>query len=214
MKKIISLILLFTSFVSYSQVKLSIGVNVIPSDNLSTDFHKAIIHFNDGESMEGIGRIKTVLTSREEVVVFKLKEEEKGDIWTVKDITGITLIINDKEVKFEYHKTSKYSFAELYEVIVNGKIKLYKGTSIKKFSKQDTANPDFKSYNTVETFTYFLKRDSDEFLVKVKDNYIKSTADFMKDCDWMVKRIKNHTYSYEKLQDLVMDYNDFCTEED
>ena len=110
---------------------IAIGIN--PSDLEKTSFEKAIIHFNDGTSIEGIGRLKTIFTSKEEVIIFKIEEKDKDETWTFKDAKGVTLISDEGIKDYEYLKVTKNSFAELYEVVTEGNVKLYK--KVKTYSK-------------------------------------------------------------------------------
>ncbi len=124
MKQFLVISLLFLAQMVTAQ---NIAIGLDRSDLEKTSFEKAIIHFNDGTSVEGIGRLKTVFTTKEEVIIFKIEEKDKDEIWTVKDATGITIISDENGIKeYEYLKVSKNSYAELYEVVSEGSVKLYK----------------------------------------------------------------------------------------
>jgi hypothetical protein len=173
------------------------------------EFKKATIHFNDGTSVEGFARLKTVFTSREEVIVFKNDEKENEKIYTVKDVKGITIENEDDIREYEYLKVSKSSFPELYEVVVEGYVVLYQKTRLYDDFYTNDNNHGYYSY---EQTKYYLMRDGDQFPTKIKDNYIKSLADFMKDCDSLVRKIKNHEYDYSMIKDVVNYYNDICAD--
>ena len=125
MKKNILLLLIFITYSNYSQTIIpSIVIGVF--DYEKTEFEKAIIHFNDGTSIEGIGRLKTSFISQEEVIIFKIEKKDKDETWTDKDAKGITIINDEGIIDYEYLKVTKNSFVNLYEVVTEGTIKLYK----------------------------------------------------------------------------------------
>lgn len=218
---------LITNFIIAQTININID---IPEKN---EFQKAIIYFNDGTSLEGIGKIKTIFTSREEIIVFKIEEKDKDENWTVKDAKGITIISDEGGItNFEYLKVTKNSFAELYEVMTEGDVKLYK-KSTKYRNLGTTTSTIYHSFpigNTgqmasipstttqpvfateKESTTYYVKREGEPFPTKIRDNYIKSFAEYMKDCDVMVEKIKNHEYNFSELKDLVDYYNANCGE--
>ena len=229
MKKFLSLLLIFVTYSNYSQkITPSLGIGLpLPE---KTEFTKAIIHFKDGTDIEGIGRLKTIFTSQEDVIIFKIEEKDKDETWTAKDANGIT-IISDEDVKdYEYLKTSKSSFTELYEVVTEGTVKLFKKNSTYRTSGTTTSTtyhsvpignsghttsiPSTTTYpgatTEIEKATYYVKRESEPYPTKVKDNYIKSIAEYMKDCEVMVQKIKNHEYNFSELKNLVDYYNANC----
>lgn len=206
------------------------------------EFNEAIIYFKDGTSIEGIGRIKTNFASREEIIIFKIEESDKDEEWNYKDVLGITITYEGGTIHYEYLKIKKYSFYELYEVVTEGIVKLYKkrtrgnnslltaipstftgkivGTS-NATSLNDLSNTNVETEytpgsiqvtNSTENTTYYLKKENEEFPTRVKDNYIKSFAEYMKDCEIMVEKIKNHEYNLSELKDLVDYYNANCGE--
>lgn len=207
MKK--NLILFFISNFIFAQNGLTVPASIL----FKNDFKKAIIHFNDGTSVEGIGKIKTVFTSREEVIVFKLEENDKDENWNYKDATGIT-IFDDEDVtkEYDYLKVSKNSFPDLYEVVSSGIVNLYKKKIISD-ETQPSSGLNFPTYTKNENVTYYLKKESEELPTKIKDNYIKSVSDYFKDCSVLVRKFKNHEYDYSMISDAVNYYNDICAEE-
>ena len=230
MKKNILLLLIFITYSNYSQTIIpSIVIGVF--DYEKTEFEKAIIHFNDGTSIEGIGRLKTSFISQEEVIIFKIEKKDKDETWTDKDAKGITIINDEGIIDYEYLKVTKNSFVNLYEVVTEGTIKLYKkrktyntsgitttsttftnvpiGNSGKTASIPSTTNYSSNS-SEYERLIYYVKRENEPYPTKVRDNYIKSFAEYMKDCDVMVEKIKNHEYNFSQLGDLVDYYNANC----
>ena len=229
MKNLLFLILLFVTYSNYSQtITPSIGIGIPISEK--TEFQKAIIHFNDSTSIEGIGRLKTIFTSKEEVIIFKIEEKDKDETWTVKDALGITIISDDEVTHYEYLKVTKNSFAELYEVVTEGDVRLYKKRRVYRTSATTTSttsrsvpigstgrtasipstttSPGIPAEN--EKLTHYVKREGEPYLTRIRDNYIKSFAEYMKDCEVMVEKIKKHDYDFSMLKELVDYYNANC----
>ena len=72
-----------------------------------------------------------------------------------------------------------------------------------------SGNPSFYEEKP-ENVVYYMKRESEGYPTKIKDNYIKATAEYMKDCEVLVEKIKNHEYNFGQLKDLVDYYNANC----
>ena len=227
MKQLLLISLLFlTKMVAAQNIAVALD---IPE---KTTFEKAIIHFNDGTSIEGVGRLKTIFTSKEEVIIFKIEEKDKDETWTYKDASGITIISDEGITEYEYLKVTKNSFFELYEVVTEGNVKLYKkikasknpaqmvlpsiaanvsGAKIGDNNYQNRKNDKDDPFY-VENASFYVQRENEPYPTKIKDNYIKSFAEYMKDCDVMVEKIKNHEYDFSMLKDLVDYYNTNCGE--
>ena len=193
--------------------EISVGVK-IPKKN---PLEKAIIYFNDSTSLEGFGRLKTIFSSKEEVIIFKVEESDKDEVWTYKDVIGITIISEDDIIHYEYLKIKKYSFPELYEVVTEGTIKLYKikkdnSIEVNMYPQANNSSNINKGNLKIEKEIYYLKKETEEYPTKIKDNYIKALAEYMKDCDFLVEDIKNHKYNYSQIKDLVEEYNANCGE--
>jgi hypothetical protein len=214
-------ICLFFLTQSITAQNINIGVN-IPE---KTEFERAIIYFNDGTSIEGIGRLKTIFTSKEEVIIFKIEAKDKDETWTYKDAKGITFISDEGVTDYKYLKVTKNSFMALYEVVTEGNVTLYKKTlknsaplmtpsTIKKTPGDLNSNEHQYENNpfSAKRPTYYVQRENEPYPTKIKDNYIKSFGEYMKNCDVMVEKIRNHEYNYSTLKDLVDYYNANCNE--
>lgn len=202
MKKYV-ILLIITHFVSAQSPNVTVNKSIFGDK----EFNKATIHFNDGTSAEGLGRLKTIFTSREEVIVFKSDENQNEKIYTVKDVKGITIEKEEDIREYEFLKVSKNSFPELYEIVVEGYIMLYrKVRSHEYYYTKDNQH----EYISQEKTTYYLKKEGDQFPTRIKDNYIKSISEYMKDCESLVRRVNNHEYDYSMIKDIVNYYNDIC----
>ena len=183
------ILLVLTNFLN-AQSRTVVASKSIIKNN---EFKTAIILLNDGTSVDGIGKLKSILTTREEVIIFKKDENDKDKVWTAKDVKGITIIDDDEVRVYKYLKVSKYSFPELYEVVVDGFVTLFEKIIVNVIRETpNDSNFNIPSVRSYEKRTYYLKKEQDEFPTKIKDNYIKSTSEYFKDCDPLVRKIKNH----------------------
>lgn len=190
------------------------------NSNVFAQTQEAILYFNDGTSLQGLGMIKKAndyLSFRnEDKISFRLTEDDKPDLWTSEDVKGITFLGFENSIIMKYVRVDKYDKAELLEVVTDGTVNLYKQTKIVNtytFSNSGNLGNIFPSSGQTEIEAYYLKRENEEFPTKIKDNYIKSTAKYFSDCELLVKKIKNHEFTFETLDKLVNFYNDICSEE-
>ncbi len=232
MKKLVLLILILGIHPTHSQTTIPNTSNPYPFTE-KIRYKKAIIHFNDGSDIEGIGRLDAIYISQEEVIIFKIEEKDTDEKWTFKDVKGITLISEEEGVKdYIYLKVTKNSSAKIYEVITEGNVTLYKRIKVSKASgititrtyanvPKDESDQEEKITSSKvrygvteeeETQMYYVKRENEPFPTRIKDNYIKTLATYMKDCEVVVEKIKNHEYNFSQLGELVDYYNANCGE--
>ena len=179
---------------------------------------EAIIYFKDGTSIKGLGMIKKANEfasfRSQDKILFRITENDKPDLWTSEDVKGITFFDFENSRVMEFLKVDKYEKVELLEVITDGTVKLYKQTKIVD-NYLPSNNGNFESGGMIKTEVeaYYLKRGSEEYPTKIKDNYIKSTSKYFSDCELLVQKIKNHEFTFDTLDKLVNFYNDICSGE-
>lgn len=177
---------------------------------------EAILFFKDGTSIKGLGMIKKAndfasFRSRDKIL-FRVSENDKPDLWTSEDVKGITFIDFENSIIMEYLKVDKYEKMELLEVITDGTVKLYKQTKIVDvYFTQNNENFGYGGMAKAEVEAYYLKKESEEYPTIIKDNYIKSTSKYFSDCELLVKKIKNHEFTFDTIDKLVNFYNDICS---
>jgi hypothetical protein len=181
---------------------------------------EAIIHFNDGSSIEGFAKI-----DKKDKIFFKISKTDEPTEWTYDDVTGVTFLGFEYSIKFEYVRLDKYQKPKLLELVTDGNVKLFRHNYYlvglleinifpyleKYYNQKDNLYNPFRNYKN-EKRDYYLKRDSEEFPTKIKDNYIKSTSIYFSDCEVLVRKIKKHEFSFEKIEEIVEYYNDICSD--
>ena len=182
---------------------------------------ECILYFKDGTSLEGYGMLKIVnILDPKEKIKFRLTKEEKGDFWDFEDISKITFIGFEITKTFEYVKTSKLEYPKLLEILVDGEVKLYRSpesiTHRFYFDNNDIGKNNFPKTSVTSVQNNYLKRDNEEIATcidcSVFKNWAKNVSNYLSDCTTLVDDLKNYKYTFAKLEDAIIFYNDFCTE--
>ena len=182
---------------------------------------ECILYFKDGTSLEGYGMLKIVnILDPKEKIKFRLTKEEKGDFWDFEDISKITFIGFEMTKTFEYVKTSKLEYPKLLEILVDGEVKLYRSpesiTHRFYFDNNDIGKNNFPKTSVTSVQNNYLKRDNEEIATcidcSVFKNWAKNVSNYLSDCTTLVDDLKNYKYTFAKLEDAIIFYNDFCTE--
>lgn len=182
---------------------------------------ECILYFKDGTSLEGYGMLKIVnILDPKEKIKFRLTKEEKGDFWDFEDISKITFIGFEMTKTFEYVKTSKLEYPKLLEILVDGEVKLYRSpesiTHRFYFDNNDIGKNNFPKTSETSVQNNYLKRDNEEIATcidcSIFKSWAKNVSNYLSDCTTLVDDLKNYKYTFAKLEDVIIFYNDFCTE--
>ena len=182
---------------------------------------ECILYFKDGTSLEGYGMLKIVnILDPKEKIKFRLTKEEKGDFWDFEDISKITFIGFEMTKTFEYVKTSKLEYPKLLEILVDGEVKLYRSpesiTHRFYFDNNDIGKNNFPKTSETSVQNNYLKRDNEEIATcidcSVFKSWAKNVSNYLSDCTILVDDLKNYKYTFAKLEDAIIFYNDFCSE--
>lgn len=187
---------------------------------------ECILYFKDGTSIEGFGMLKIEnILDPKEIIKFRLTKEEKGDLWDFEEVSKITFIGFEFIKTFEYVKINKFSSPKLLEILVDGKVKLYRRPEITTYKLFFEFNeiPKFglDKFNSPSIFetspeSNYLKRDDEEIATcidcAILRSWAKNVSKYLSDCTALVDELKNHKYTFAQLEDAIIFYNDFCTE--
>ena len=182
---------------------------------------ECILYFKDGTAIEGYGMLKIVnILDPKEKIKFRLTKEEKGDFWDFEDISKITFIGFEMTKTFEYIKTSKYEYPKLLEILVDGEVKLYRSpetiTYRLYFENYSVDKNNFPNTSKANVQFNYLKRDKEEIATCIDcyplKSWAKQVSEYLSDCETLVYDLKKHKYTFAELEDVIIFYNDFCTE--
>ena len=174
---------------------------------------EATIIFNDSTSVKGFGEIK------KEKIHFRLSLGTEKSVWSYDIAYGLIFSGYGFSEKYVYVKPDEYSKPKLMEVIEEGKVSLYKKSSIGanmgigvSFGGSGIGvGPTIgKDYSTV----YYVKRNNEEHATDVSLSFRSTTSRYFSDCQMLVEKIKNKKFREEDIIEIVYYYNDYCGEEE
>jgi len=182
---------------------------------------ECILYFKDGTSIEGFGMLKIVnILDPKEKIKFRVTKEEKGDFWDFEDVSKITFIGFEMTKTFEYVKINSMDYPKLLELLVEGEVNLYRNTEINTHSiyygNNGFEKNNFPAYSESKTQQNYLKRDNEEIATCIDCNLFKSWAKnvskYLANCKNLVDDLNNHKYTFAELEDVIIFYNDFCSD--
>lgn len=174
-------------------------------------YEEATIHFLDGTSVRGYGKITS-----QYLIKFKVTETSKPDIWKELMVKGITLHRENIDIDFLYVKVEGRSRIKLLEVIELGEISIFAEVKSYWMTTRDGFNGKnglpYMPFNQRETsFEIFAKRQNEDAInFTTVFKFKKVASKFFENCPQIVDRIKNRTYKRGDIIDMVYYYNDYC----
>lgn len=181
-------------------------------------FSKAEIIFKDGSTVKGLGYIK------KNRIIFKVDENEEASEWSYDITKGLNFTSYGFYEKYEYIKFKETLAPFLMEVIEEGKINLYRSIKNKfnigfMFSRPNNNLGDekmnFPSQAPIELVEeYYIFRKGQKMGEKMTDIFGKIKSELFADCPTILHRIAKKEFTSNNLQELVIFYNDYCSEED
>lgn len=170
----------------------------------------AIIFFKDGDSIEGLALIKN------NKIKFQISHDSKAEFWDFESINKIKFVGFEMDKTYEYVKLDSFDEPKLIELVVRGKVSLYKKEkTYYSLNYNGSSNVPTSSTKTDLEF-YYLKRGKDEIATCLNCGVFKSWAKnisaFLSDCDSLAKKIKDNEFSFLEIKEIVEFYNDICTE--
>ncbi|RNC88400.1 MAG: hypothetical protein ED556_04235 [Winogradskyella sp.] len=194
LKKLILILVVFSTMLNYAQNQ------------------EATLHFKEGESIKGYA---SILGGNR--IEFRLSLEDEPDIWTGDIVTGVTFHGFEFERNFEYVFTKNFRrYPSLLEVLEFGEVKLFVVRSVIGGSNfvDNGIGGKFPSNYQYSKNKYYVKRDSEDYAIRLKGNFKKTIRTYFGECPGINKRIKSHEFRWATLPDLVRYYNDYCTDLD
>ncbi|WP_152378340.1 hypothetical protein [Flavobacterium haoranii] len=174
------------------------------------------MYFNDGTSIEGFGMLEVKgLLDPIEKIKFRLTKDEKGDYWDFEEVSKITFIGFEFNKTFEYVKTSNLEKPKLLELLVDGNVKLLQFYDYNLYYNFEDGKP-FPNVIENEKTRHYLIKETEEIATcidcSILKSWAKNVANYLADCDTLVRDLKNHKYSFAQLDDAIIYYNDICVE--
>ncbi|MFS4484253.1 hypothetical protein ACKGJY_14645 [Hyunsoonleella sp. 2307UL5-6] len=223
MKKQLSIVFLCLFVLNYSNALCSKG-----HFEVFEKYEKATIHFLDGTSIRGYGKLVgfAVVSTEKYKIKFKASKDGKVDIWTDLMVKGITFHYDFDDVTYLYVKLSRSRYRRLLQVLEEGAVNLY--IEIDTYLVSSGVNPrtgfPLGSYKEEKTY-YFLVRNLDgkslmlspantlsETVRAIFSNFKKKVKKFFHDCEGIKNKLDSGDFNRTTIPEIVYYYNDFCTE--
>lgn len=190
-------------------------------------YQEATIHFLDGTSIKGYGKLVglAVISNEKYKVKFKASKDSKPEVWADLMIKGITFHYEFDDITFLYVKLSEKSYPRLLQLVEEGPVSLY--TEIQNY--WETSSFDSKTGFPINDYKqeifYYLKRKQDgEVLIltntnslsgSVKSiflNFKKKVKKYFHDCDGIKNNLDSGDFNRTNIPGMVYYYNDFCAD--
>nr|WP_321227360.1 hypothetical protein [uncultured Psychroserpens sp.] len=200
-----------------------ISTNVFAKNSTTAEvscdaYEDATIHFHDGTSIRGFGKI-TYNSS----IKFKTTEDGKPDTWTELMLKGITLHREPEDIDFLYIKVERRKTIRLLEVIEVGEISIFAEASaavlpFTVFFNVGGSGPITNNnlgysnnYNQEVSFNLYAKKENEEAInFTTVFKFKKVAIAFFKNCPQIVDRLKERKYKRGHIIEMVYYYNDYC----
>lgn len=177
--------------------------------NTIDEYEKATIHFHDGTSIFGLAKIIQGYK-----IKFKVTKNSKADIWTDLMLKGITFHSDYEDYEFEYIYTKK-SYVILAQVIEDDYMSLYAKSEVFWSPTLFDSNSMFPSTfgQKKSTIVLYLKRENEKNVTILSAlKFKKQAKEYFKDCLGILTKIDSGEFNKNKIPDMVIYYNNFCTE--
>jgi len=186
--------------------------------NPSDQYEEATIHFHDGTSIKGYGKITSNYS-----IKFKTEKGSKPDIWTELMLKGITLHEDNLDILFLYVKVNRRKTIRLLEVIELGEISIFAevSTNVLPFTVFFNVGGSGSfpsnnlglstSYNNDVDFDLNVKKENQEAInFTTVFKFRKTASRFFENCPQIVDKLKDKTYKRVDVLEMVYYYNDYC----
>lgn len=177
----------------------------------------------DSTIVEGIARF----VDHGRAVEFIKSKNEDPVIYMYPEIERIEMFKNGQRVTYEYIQVVNQGTTKLAELLISGKMNLYKFSYLKEGWATFGPGMPMGSIGPVSVgLVYRMKRTTvgKDFCVKRADetmaryfkdkstgaNFKQMGAYYFRDCPSLAERIKSGKYKLNKLGDIVDYYNNFC----
>ena len=217
----ITLIFLLFSSVCFGQIK---GEKKLQECELT---------LKDSTTFRGFCRIGKV-----DKIHFTIEKDSTPDIWDSKDVKRVRFFRSDYDQVLEYFNLRKNSLPRLLEIKMYGNVMLYARTKFQLVSDPKSGGTitmpvttrgksgTTVSYETRSTgfykrkevvSAYYLKKASSDALFPIRPSWTnrrwkKEMIQFFKDCPFLVEDLEADAYDKLSIEQLVEDYNLYCTE--
>ena len=191
-------------------------------------YQEATIHFLDGTSIKGYGKIigSAVISNGKYKIKFKVSKDSKPDVWTDLMVKGITFHYEFESISFLYVKLSGKPYPRLLQLVEEGAVSLYIEVESYWVTSGFNSQTGFPINNRKEVeISYFLKHKQDDKTLILSTtnsqfgtfktiffNFKKKVKEYFNDCEGIINKLDSGDFNRSTIPEIVYYYNDFCAE--
>lgn len=191
---------------------LVFSINISKGEDLNNapvffdKYEKATLHFLDGRSVLGYGKIVDFLNIYK--IKFKVSLESKPDAWTNELVEGITFHGKYEDFVFKYVKPHPRLGALLLELLEEGVVSLYQDIQVYRNSSFYENDKNIIGYSVA----YYVKKQDENAALPLNGNFKRKARAYFQDCIGIMNKIKSKEFNKHTIPEMVYYYNDFCSD--
>jgi hypothetical protein len=179
---------------------------------------KATLYFKDGTKITGLAKI-----TGSDRIKFRKNRKASKIKYTYKELTKIEIYYTDEIKMFEFKKIrEKKKREELLEVILKGKVTLYKDVKHYYNSGFSVGVGRYGGVNTTMMMnqgsitSYYVSTEEENVVSHIRSNtffnknFKKVIAEYFKDCPSLVTKVENKEFRKNDIYEIVEYYNENC----
>lgn len=193
-------------------------------------FQECELTLKDSTTFQGFCRI-----IKADKIQFTMERDSTPDLWDSKNVKRVRFYRSDHDQVLEYFNLRKNSLPRLLEVKMYGNVMLYARTKLRAVKNGNTpvTNPPMPlpqkggiyipvpvgifSKRKEVVSAYYLKRATSDTLFPIRPSWTnrrwkKEMIHFFKDCPFLVEDLEADAYDKLSIEQLIEDYNLYCTE--
>ena len=166
---------------------------------------KATVIFKDGKELSCFARI-----SGKNVRYIENDTRGTEKVVDEKDIIGLRIYMNDKLIELHYKREEGKTKFRLMELVVSGKMKLYRLQDVYNEDIGMTANDSYLAQKTGTSEFFVLSKTNPAEVVRFKRNFEDEARIYFSDCKVLVDKIGEDRFRRKDIMKIAVFYNENC----
>ncbi len=166
---------------------------------------KATLYFNDGRELSCYARISgDYIRYADEK--FKGNEEKANP----NNLKMLKIWMNDKLITLEYKTEVGKSKPKLMELVIDGKVKLYRISDVYDKKIGFHSNSDMMKRKTSSTKYFLEEKNNTNLVFRFAKDFESKAKVYFKDCNLLVQKIGDIGFRQKDILEIVIYYNENC----
>lgn len=166
----------------------------------------ATLFFKDGKELNCFARI-----SGENIRYADKKMTDKEIIVNFKELKGIKIWMNDNLIDLVYKTEQGKSKPKLMEVVIKGKMELYRIADVYEKNIGFSSNKDYLKKKKSSTVYFLQSKNDDNEAIRVGRDFKETMKAYFSDCKLLTEKIGNDNFRKKDVLKIVIYYNQNCT---